>query len=61
MPPTYPTGITSHPNHPPQTAKGPFCEYQHVFLHKRGVPTTRVSAFGSFHGMDSTVVNKIFS
>ena len=23
MPPTYPTGITPHPNHPPQTAKGP--------------------------------------
>ena len=22
MPPTYPTGITPHPNHPPQTAKG---------------------------------------
>ena len=23
MPPTYPTGITPHPNHPPQTAKAP--------------------------------------
>ena len=23
MPPTYPTGITPHPNHPPQTAKTP--------------------------------------
>ena len=23
MTPTYPTGITPHPNHPPQTAKAP--------------------------------------
>lgn len=35
MPPTYPTGITSHHNHPPQTTKGRFSIYIiHIFLNK---------------------------